>query len=559
MDEVSPFEPTVITAVRRHWRLVVVVTLLCTIPAALYGFSHTSSYKATASLTVSDPRGPGVLANQNAEPPERYVSDQLPVFRSLTLGETAALLGAQQKPPLRHSPTWYLSHISAVATAADNNLLSVSFSAPTASEAMAGLRATVAAYSTVTRTSMANLAKSVQAQLNSSIQSVDARLPALERLAPTNPSAAAQLQQLQANRAAYVSRFDQVAGEAAVPGNGVLQALLPSHATAPGSLAGLRMAVLGFAVGLLLGIGLAYARSYRKQVFMHGRDPELLLNAPLLIDASGLHATELLGIAPEADGPFAGQDAQDLFGIAGSLLVDRRLANGQNGLSIAVITARNGASCSAVSWRLGLALGSQGLSALLIDVEAYWPPAASWMAQVTDRLPWEKNDDGAVVLGTPRAPTRRGGSFANRVPVGELTPYTGQGKTGLYVCSEAPPVRSQKELRAVLRDLENEFDVVLINAPPFLPSADAAHLTSAAGSTVVVVPDGASVADHEELVRRLQLAAATTIGYVYCCSDCDVPNPPPATGDRLKRVLHVEHSGLPLRKVAGLVTPRGDD
>ena len=235
------------------------------------------------------------------------------------------------------------------------------------------------------------------------------------------------------------------------------------------------------------------------------------------------------------------------------------MANGQSGLSIAIISARNGASCSAVSWRLGLALGSQGLRALLIDVEAYWPPAAAWMAQVTDRLPWEKSDDGAVVLGAPRAQTRRGGTFAGRLPTGELTPYTGQGKSGLFVCSEAPPVRSQKELRAVLRDLENEFDVVLINAPPFLPSADAAHLTSAAGSTVVVVPDGASVADHEELVRRLQLAAATTIGYVYCCSDCDVPSPPAGSGNGLKRVLHVEHAGLPLRKVAGLGTPRADD
>jgi len=101
-------------------------------------------------------------------------------------------------------------------------------------------------------------------------------------------------------------------------------------------------------------------------------------------------------------------------------------------------------------------------------------------------------------------------------------------------------VSSQKELRAVFRELENTFDVVLINAPPFLPSADAAHLASAAGSAVVVVPDGASVTEYEEVVRRLELAAATPIGYVYCCSDCDVPSPQAGTGDRLKRALHVE-------------------
>src|SRR5207237_808266 len=155
----------------------------------------------------------------------------------------------------------------------------------------------------------------------------------------------------------------------------------------------------------------------------------------------------------------------------GSLLVDRRLANGQGGLSIAIISAKNGASCTAVSWRIGLALASQGLRALLIDVEASWPPAGAWMAQLTDRLPWEQGEDGAVVLGAPRTATRRSGTFVGRLPAAKVQPYGAPLKTGLYLASEAPPVRSQKELRAVFRELEQEFDVVLINAPPFLPSA----------------------------------------------------------------------------------------
>jgi hypothetical protein len=67
-----------------------------------------------------------------------------------------------------------------------------------------------------------------------------------------------------------------------------------------------------------------------------------------------------------------------------------------------------------------------------------------------------------------------------------------------------------------------------------------------------VVPDGASVTDYEELVRRLELAAATTIGYVYCCSDCDVPSPQAGTGDRLQRALNPDGHHAPLRKVSGL-------
>jgi len=39
-------------------------------------------------------------------------------------------------------------------------------------------------------------------------------------------------------------------------------------------------------------------------------------------------------------------------------------------------------------------------------------------------------------------------------------------------------VRSQNDLRAVFRELEDEFDIVLVNAPPFLPTADTVSLLS---------------------------------------------------------------------------------
>ncbi len=378
------------------------------------------------------------------------------------------------------------------------------------------------------------------------------QIKVLQATIATDPSAAGQIAGLNTTRAGYVTRLGLVAGEAQVPNSGVSQALLPNSATAPGKSAAIRYIVLGFVLGSLIGVGLAYFVSYRKRVFMHERDPELLLHAPLLINASKLHAIDLLGIAPTSDGPYAGQQAQDLFGIAASLLVDTRFSKDQRGLSFSVITALNGASCTAVSWRIGLALASQGLRVLLIDVEAAWPPAGAWMGQLTDRLPWEQRDDGTVAIGAPRPPTRRAGPSFGRTPTKEIMPFTGPWKSGLYLCSEAPPVSSQKELRVVFRELENDFDVVLVNAPPFLPSADAAHLASAAGSAVVVVPDGSSVTDYEEVVRRLQLAAATPIGYVYCCSDCDVPSPQAGTGERLKRVLHVEGPSAPLRKVSGL-------
>ena len=115
-------------------------------------------------------------------------------------------------------------------------------------------------------------------------------------------------------------------------------------------------------------------------------------------------------------------------------------------------------------------------------------------------------------------------------------------------------MRSQKALREVFRELEDDFDIVLVNAPPFLPSAEAGYLTAAAGTAVVVVPDRGSITDYEELVRRLQVAAATPIGYVYCCAGCNVPSPHPGPANRLRSALHAApRYGAPvLPQVAGL-------
>ena len=310
MDEVSPFEPTIVGAVGRHWRFVLAVVVAILIPAGLYAFSRPASYAATAALTVSDPRGQGVLNGAPAEAPDRYVSDQLVVFSSAALGDRAAKQGLHQNPPLRQPANWYLSHTSASAVAADNNVLSVTFTAPSSSAAMAGVRAVVAAYRDVVQASVADQAKAVLNQLNSSIGSLDAQLKALPASDPAN---ADRIQQLNLNRAPLAARRADVAAEVVFPGNGIGPTLLPSHTSTQGKSAALRILVLALAFGLLLGVGLAYVRSYRKRIFTSQRDPELILGAPLLIDVSHLRTVDLLGLAPaEEDAARRGDGTRDV-------------------------------------------------------------------------------------------------------------------------------------------------------------------------------------------------------------------------------------------------------
>src|SRR5437899_3259986 len=166
IDGVSPFEPTVVGAVRRHWLLVLAVVAAVVVPVGAFAASRPPTYTATAALTVRDPSGPGVLGTQNAAAPDRYVSDQLAVARSAKFGTAAASRGLLQKPPLRNSASWFISHTSASANAQNNNLLSLSFTASSAPAAMSGVRAVVAAYGDIVRAATADRAKAVGAQLD---------------------------------------------------------------------------------------------------------------------------------------------------------------------------------------------------------------------------------------------------------------------------------------------------------------------------------------------------------------------------------------------------------
>src|SRR5436190_6310936 len=180
MEGVSPFEPTVVGAVRRQWRLVVAIIVGLVIAVGVFALAQPKTYTAAASLTVSDPTGIGVLPTQNLEAPDRYVSDQLAVVHSADFGAAAAKQGLRQKPPLRKPPSWFIAHTSARADAQNSNLLTLSFKAPSAAAAMSGVRADVAAYSDVVKAATAERAAAVGAQLDASIKSLDRRLQQLE-------------------------------------------------------------------------------------------------------------------------------------------------------------------------------------------------------------------------------------------------------------------------------------------------------------------------------------------------------------------------------------------
>jgi hypothetical protein len=489
-EGVSPFEPTLIGAVLRHWRLVLAVVTALVVPAVLYVSTRPAVYTTKSSLIVADPRGPGVLGGQNPADPNRYVADQLAVFTSATLAGQASERARALRPPLNQSPRWFLSHTSASAVAKDNNVIAVTVTGSSAAEAMAAAGAVTSAYSDVVKKAVAAEASAIKAQLDASVASIDASIAALGGR-PGDASVQAQAQQLTSTKASLDARRDQVGGEALHPNDGVKLVLLPDNAQSSGKSSAARSLLLAIVIGIIIGGALAYVRSYRNRIFTDSADPEIVLGAPLLVDVSAVPVVEIFGHASPKERDVT--RLAEMFGILASFIADVVRNRVGSGLSVALVSGDGGAACTAVAWRTALALSAQGLKVLLVDADASWQPTPRWLEGAAQPVTWVERSDGTIGVDLVWSSERP-------------------------VCFSGPPpdVRFPGSRSEVFREIEKRCDVVLIVTPRFLESSTAAALTAAAGRAIIVANDGGSVGNAQELARRLRLTDVVALGYVYC-------------------------------------------
>jgi capsular exopolysaccharide synthesis family protein len=95
------------------------------------------------------------------------------------------------------------------------------------------------------------------------------------------------------------------------------------------------------------------------------------------------------------------------------------------------------------------------------------------------------------------------------------------GDTGLQVlaCGPIPPNPSEllqsRAMDALLADLREQFDIVVIDAPPLLPVTDAALLAAKSDGAIVVTRHGRTTRDQlAHAIERLDAVDAKTLGVV---------------------------------------------
>jgi len=560
-------EPTLFSAAWRYKWLVVLTTVVALALGIAYVVLHpsTTNYTSRASLVVQATSSGLDLGTSGN--PQRFVANQVEILRSDAVAQLASQLAEQQDPPLALSPDDISSGLQ-IDSSSNSDLIDVVFTiAENEEAAVGGANAIVEAYKQLVAsektavgaaalnridTELANLNDQAQTltgqitdrinqdttladlgseyedalveivDLQAEAQDADparlieirARLSDLRNLISTyqsiqnigrNDPALDDLQaeqaQIKSRRDALLERRDTIEIDMELsPDIVAFSSPASSAAASPDSGPGRTMAV-ALVVGLFGGVGLAYLLASRSRVFHDRMEPELILEAPLLADIPDFAQEGLTTLLPVRDEPRSASAEAFRFAAASlELKMDR-----QDVKSLAIISPTLGAGKSTVLANIALAAVRQGNKVLLIDADFGNQALTTLLA----------GDEGTREPGLTEVMS--GGLTINQairsIEVGPdlLISLLSRGRQPV---AAADLLRSEGA-RMLFTTAKDEYDMVLVDAPPLLQVAYASTIAGLVDTALVLVAHRGGVTQLDEAKDRLGLIGVPVLGYIY--------------------------------------------
>jgi succinoglycan biosynthesis transport protein ExoP len=431
---------------RSRW-LIVLVTVLCAGVAIAYSVLKTPTYEATAQLTVRDPgQDVGLVGGQGGatQLPLQLASSHAPqVTRSGVLKDVKKQLKLNES----------LDDIrSLVSVEVDPNSYAVLITAESsdASDAAAIANAFAAADAQL----------STQAARARYSDAADRLGQRIESILKTNPEANTTTAQIYLNRASALESL----AETAEPVRVSAPAQAPSAPSSPNPLRDTAAATL---IGLLLGIGIAYARSLFDRRLRDPSDVEELLEYPVLARLRGsvfghtgsMHDARTAGLGPLD--PLDGESFRTLRENVRYLAVDHDLR------TIVVTSAVPEEGKSSVAACLAMAHAGAGKRTLLVECDLRRRVLAG-------RFGIAEAPGLSDYLAGHSAPSE----ILQIVPVPGAESANGSAPPSLVAITagSAPPrpadVLSSERFAGFLEKVARAYDRVIIDCPPLLPVAD---------------------------------------------------------------------------------------
>jgi succinoglycan biosynthesis transport protein ExoP len=285
-----------------------------------------------------------------------------------------------------------------------------------------------------------------------------------------------------------------------------------------------RNAMLGLALGLLLGLAAAFVWEALDRRVRDETDVEAALGIPLLARISSVGRTAsgqaILAMQEEP----TERDAESIRRLRTSL----EFANLDLKAKVVMVTSavpEEGKSLAVAN--LALALAHSGRRVALVDLDLRRPSMARLFGVgsgrgITDIALREIDLDSALVR-IPLRPTQ--GASGPRARSASHPSSDGErGELLVLSAGTAPSSPAEflgsRMVHDILDNLRGRMDYVLVDAPPMLPVSDAAIISNHVDATLVVVRLGRiNRSNLRELARELDATIAPKLGFVITGSD----------------------------------------
>ena len=566
-DEARPYETTLPGAVWKHKWLVAGVIAATVAVGFGYGRFRPQApeFKAAAWVVVQDPaRATSGLASPDA--PERFVGNQVDILGSRVVAIRAVELAMEMVPPVSLLTEELLEDLTVVGRP-DSNLIVVTVSMDDAVTSVVGVNVLVQAYEDLHQ-------EDNERALTAALARIDAELEALEErglvrrarmteirgqdqaridLGRQFNETVSQLIQLQEEakqssdedlpgirlrlgdlqlridlfrqilsmsgeelevaalreeenlaidrRATLLQRRDQIVVDAELLPS---VAALFSPAEVATEFAGLgldRIIAVSLVLGGLAGSTLALLAETRQRIFIDRFQPEAVLEAPLLADVPDFEEEKITSSLPVRDAPRSA--SAEAYRFAASSL--ELLAATQGAKLLVVVSGNPGNGKTTTIANSALAAARRGNRVLVVD--------ADFGTEDLTRLFVGKSDESVVGLtdvverGWPLERAVQSVERENQVTPGLLS-------RGRHPVVAADLLRSPK-VRELFEQAKEVYELVLVDTPSFLQVAYASTLAAYGDAALVIVDHRSSIAELEEVARRLRFIGTPVAGYVY--------------------------------------------
>ena len=557
-------EPTLLGAAWRYRWLVLAATALFGGLAWWYA-SSTAAWTATTTLAVQDPRTSIVFEVNNQLNPERYVADQIEIAKSRVVAHRALDGLAALDPPIIIDIEEFLGNVT-VGAAEATDLITISYSDPDEPTAIVAANALATAYRAISSEGAQATFDDALTQLDASIAQLTTELNAVgtdldemqaadpERLAIEaelqtaieavlnfeQPAASAtpevvaaanallaelrnrvdvlqialstfgeddrvailqqEQQEVRSRLSALQLRRDELAVDSELAGNIVVFSE-PAETASPSS--GVILIVLGVLGGAILGAVIAQSLARRRRGFHSRGEPQAVLQTGLIADVPVFGDERLTTTLPTTEAPQSA--AAEAFRFVATGIQLRQHSSGDKPFKTVVVASATLADgTTTVTANTAFAAAMSGRRVALIDADFVNPALTRMLA------PESPNGPGLTDVVAGEAKLGKVGQPIAGAQGGSITLY----KRGTHG-TRLPEFFASAGAAELIRKIEANHDLVLIDAPPVLRLAHSGTVVRLADRVMIVLAHRSDIAVAEELQRYLSVVGVPVLGYVY--------------------------------------------